>query len=259
MHCSGCAGPLLPAESPKTCPGCHAPYHATCGPMFQPSVPRRRAFLVYAWLVVAIFATAGVGGWLAWSLAGEMWRAQAEAAGLRRQLERAQFAHPQQPDDTEEALRAHLESMTATAERLAHELEAAKQGQSADVTRLARDVERLREDRDRLARDLAAERERAARPAPTPRREAMVEEPRTGREPYRGPRWSKGWTKSEVSAIQGTPTGVRRYTGFSRDDNGDRVEHEREVWTYGVATVTFVDGRVEEWHDYNGTLRVELR
>ncbi|GAA4159619.1 hypothetical protein GCM10022217_22590 [Chryseobacterium ginsenosidimutans] len=57
-----------------------------------------------------------------------------------------------------------------------------------------------------------------------------------------------GSTKSEVKNIQGEPTSVGSY---------DTVEEE--IWRYGetgIATITFKNGKIKSFRNYNGILRI---
>ena len=56
-----------------------------------------------------------------------------------------------------------------------------------------------------------------------------------------------GSHQDDVLRIQGTPSSMRKY-------------YDREVWTYGLSSVDFSlgDGRVTEWNNISGNLRVQL-
>ena len=60
--------------------------------------------------------------------------------------------------------------------------------------------------------------------------------------------WTRGSTKDEVAEVQGTPTGITRYS-------------QTEVWWYSTGTVTFSNSsnRVIEWMNLSGNLRVALK
>ena len=54
-----------------------------------------------------------------------------------------------------------------------------------------------------------------------------------------------GSSEDDVKRIMGTPTSIRDYTFFV-------------VWSYDVATVTFENGVVSQWSNYNNRLKVSL-
>ena len=57
--------------------------------------------------------------------------------------------------------------------------------------------------------------------------------------------FTMGSTQQEVAAVMGTPTRVQKYEYSGR-----------EIWSYDFSTVTFAGGRVYEWNNFSGNLKV---
>ncbi|BCG59721.1 outer membrane protein assembly factor BamE [Paenibacillus sp. URB8-2] len=59
-----------------------------------------------------------------------------------------------------------------------------------------------------------------------------------------GDNFGEGDTKETVKAIMGTPDTVNKLL-------------DREVWYYGLSSVTFVNGKVNEWRDFGNNLHLK--
>ena len=82
-------------------------------------------------------------------------------------------------------------------------------------------------------------------PAPSPTLVPTV----TPQQPLRGEYFTRGSSQDDVLHAQGTPTGIDRYEAS-----------RREIWSYGYSRITFSlpDGRVTEWNNSDGNLKVRL-
>jgi hypothetical protein len=58
--------------------------------------------------------------------------------------------------------------------------------------------------------------------------------------------FTRGSHKDDVLRLQGTPDNIRKGLGS-------------EIWTYGLSTIEFQNGRVTEWSDYSHNLKIELK